>query len=65
MNKYAMSLPVTGYRMPLVSIFDVLGVMSERRRLAQLSDRELEDIGLDRAAALREAGRPFWDLPRR
>jgi len=31
-----------------------------RRRLAELTDRDLRDIGLDRAAALREAGRPFW-----
>lgn len=31
-----------------------------RRRLAELTDRDLRDIGLDRAAAIREAGKPFW-----
>ena len=31
-----------------------------RRRLAELTDRDLRDVGLDSGAALREAGKPFW-----
>jgi uncharacterized protein YjiS (DUF1127 family) len=35
--------------------------------LAELDDRLLRDIGIDRQAAMREAERPFWDggAPRR
>jgi len=35
----------------------------QRRRLAALDDRMLDDIGLDRDAALAEAARPIWDVP--
>jgi uncharacterized protein YjiS (DUF1127 family) len=31
-----------------------------RRQLGVLGDRELRDVGLDRAAAAREANKPFW-----
>jgi uncharacterized protein YjiS (DUF1127 family) len=31
-----------------------------RRQLDVLGDRELRDVGLDRAAAAREANKPFW-----
>ena len=33
----------------------------QRRALGALSDHMLKDLGLTRADALREAGRPFWD----
>jgi uncharacterized protein YjiS (DUF1127 family) len=33
----------------------------ERRALAAMDDHMLKDIGLSRADARREAGRPFWD----
>jgi len=33
----------------------------QRRALAAMSDHMLKDLGLARADALREAGRPFWD----
>jgi uncharacterized protein YjiS (DUF1127 family) len=33
---------------------------SGRRALRQLDDRQLKDIGLSRAAATREARKPFW-----
>lgn len=33
----------------------------ERLALAELDDRLLRDIGVDRLMALHEAGRPFWD----
>jgi uncharacterized protein YjiS (DUF1127 family) len=32
----------------------------ERRRLAQLTDRELRDIGLNRYEARHESRKPFW-----
>ena len=35
----------------------------QRIKLEELDAHLLEDIGLDRAAALREAHRPFWELP--
>jgi uncharacterized protein YjiS (DUF1127 family) len=33
----------------------------ERRRLAELDDRQLRDIGLTRHQAMREARRHFWE----
>lgn len=44
---------------------EMLAVWAQRRALYRLDDAALEDIGLTREAALREASRPFWDLPRR
>ena len=38
-------------------------VARERRRLAGLSERQLQDIGIDSASAAQEAARPFWDVP--
>jgi len=35
----------------------------QRKALAHLSDADLADIGIDRAAARRESRRPFWDAP--
>jgi len=35
----------------------------QRRQLANLNERQLQDIGINRAEALREAARPFWDFP--
>jgi uncharacterized protein YjiS (DUF1127 family) len=32
----------------------------QRRRLAQLDGRLLQDIGIDRVAAMKEASKPFW-----
>ncbi len=39
-------------------------VTRERRRLLELDDRTLADIGLTRDEAHREAARPFWDHDR-
>lgn len=33
---------------------------NDRRRLFELSDHELADMGLDRATAIGEADKPFW-----
>ncbi len=43
--------------------FQVLGVLRQRRRLAELSDHQLVDIGITREEAQAEAARPIWDLP--
>jgi uncharacterized protein YjiS (DUF1127 family) len=32
----------------------------QRRRLATMDDRMLQDIGISRVDALREAAKPFW-----
>ena len=36
----------------------------QRRALAALDDRALDDIGVSRPQAVAEAARPFWDAPR-
>jgi uncharacterized protein YjiS (DUF1127 family) len=38
-------------------------VRRERRQLLAMSDYMLHDIGISRADAEGEGGRPFWDLP--
>ncbi|MEM7178813.1 MAG: DUF1127 domain-containing protein [Pseudomonadota bacterium] len=48
---------------PRFSFLRMFSVMEERRRLAEMSDAQLDDIGITRAEALREARRPFWNLP--
>ncbi len=45
------------------SLSNLLGLWRQRRHLARLDDRALDDIGLDRATALQEAARPIWDVP--
>jgi uncharacterized protein YjiS (DUF1127 family) len=40
------------------------GVARSRRRLTELDDRMLRDIGVSRAEADREADRAAWDVPR-
>jgi uncharacterized protein YjiS (DUF1127 family) len=39
-------------------------VANERRRLLELDERTLRDIGLTPDDAVREASRPFWDTGR-
>jgi uncharacterized protein YjiS (DUF1127 family) len=34
--------------------------LSARRRLAAMSDRELQDIGICRSDIANEVGKPFW-----
>lgn len=40
-----------------------LDLRRQRRRLRYLSDHLLDDIGISREAAEREASRPVWDVP--
>lgn len=42
-------------------VFSYLGLYASRQSLAQLDDKMLDDIGLTREEALREARR--WDVP--
>lgn len=49
---------------PLRWIVSAITTHRQRLLLEELDDHMLEDIGIDRATAHREARRPFWDLPR-
>ncbi len=40
-----------------------LTLRRHRRRLGELDPHLLRDIGLSEHEALREAGRPLWDVP--
>ena len=42
------------------ALFNRAEVRKSRRQLAELDDRLLRDIGLDRGAARHEAGKGFW-----
>ena len=48
---------------PLLALRQMLALHRQRRELAQLDDRALADIGLDRDTAQAEARRPVWDIP--
>jgi uncharacterized protein YjiS (DUF1127 family) len=41
-------------------LLEALERRRERRMLLELDERMLRDIGISRADALREAGKPFW-----
>lgn len=61
------SLPWPGLRLIALQIVQALcladQIRSERRLLASLDDRALQDIGIDRASALHESARGYFDLP--
>lgn len=66
----ARSLPLShapSCRRPRASVLQRLAALAalyrQRRALAQMEDARLDDIGLSRAEALHEAGRPIWDVP--
>ena len=48
----------------LSRIGHILAVARQRRRLLHFSDRLLDDMGIDRESAIREANRPVWDVPK-
>lgn len=54
------AMPRTRIVLPLAAW---IRTAAERRALGRLTDAQLADIGLSRAAAEAEAARPFWDLP--
>ncbi|MCL6283205.1 DUF1127 domain-containing protein [Ruegeria sp. 2012CJ41-6] len=45
------------------ALFNAWAVWRQRRRLQQLDDAALKDIGINRSEARAEARRPFWDAP--
>ncbi|MEM7599291.1 MAG: DUF1127 domain-containing protein [Pseudomonadota bacterium] len=45
------------------SILDFLSLYRQRRALARLDDRALDDIGVTRAEAEKEAKSGFWNVP--
>jgi len=52
-------------RLPRILALGILAlrIRRERNQLANLSDAQLTDIGVDREAALRESTRRFDDIP--
>ena len=56
-------LPMRGLS-ALARLRTALALSRQRKSLAALDDARLADIGLTRDAALREAQRPLWDVPR-
>ena len=64
MTQIALHHPCKPSKRSLVSIvLQAVAVMRQRRKLAQLDDAALEDIGITRAEAQAEADRFFWDAP--
>lgn len=49
---------------PLALLIRVRATIRQRRRLSELPDYLLEDIGVTPDEAHHESGRAFWDLPR-
>lgn len=49
---------------PLARLRAALALRRQRLRLRDLSDHMLDDIGIGRDDAEREAARPVWDVPR-
>jgi len=45
------------------SLRSLLSLRKSRAALAEMTDAQLRDIGVTRAEAMQEAGRPFWDIP--
>lgn len=48
---------------PFAWFFMVFTAWKQRRRLAELDDHLLKDIGLNPMDAKAEAARPLWDVP--
>lgn len=46
----------------LVTVMDWSDAARQRRALRSMSDEMLKDIGVSRTDAMREGGRPFWDV---
>lgn len=47
----------------LPRLAEVVALYRQRRALARLDASRLEDLGLSREEALREADKPIWDVP--
>ena len=44
-------------------IMKIIATQGQRRALRSLDSDALNDLGLSYADAIREANRPFWDVP--
>lgn len=44
-------------------VWPLIDLFRQRKQLSELSDDQLEDIGVTQAEAKREAARPVWDVP--
>ncbi|MCX7300511.1 MAG: DUF1127 domain-containing protein [Rhodobacterales bacterium] len=56
-------LPFRSGTGPMARLIQAIGVRQQRRKLAEMDDAQLRDIGVTRAEALEEAERPIWDVP--
>ncbi|MEM9371177.1 MAG: hypothetical protein AAGA26_08465 [Pseudomonadota bacterium] len=63
MNRDVLTATRSAFDLPVLPIARMFAVIGERRRLRNLTDAELNDIGITYAESVREANRPFWDLP--
>ncbi|MBR9763112.1 MAG: DUF1127 domain-containing protein [Rhodobacteraceae bacterium] len=68
MSTHSLTSPVAARsraaRAPFLSrLLTMLSVYRERRALTALDGTLLDDIGISRDQARREAARPIWDLP--
>ena len=65
MTARTISLPIARVRSTglFATINNAFQLRAQRKSLAGLDDRALNDIGVDRAAAQREAHRSVWDVP--
>lgn len=59
LHRRAVAVPATGW---LAFLTETLRAISTRRRLAEMDDRMLKDIGITRAEAMEEARRAPWDF---
>jgi len=64
MTQMTRSHSLVGKQAPRFALERLFQVARERRALARLDDRALDDIGLTRQQALAEARRAFWDIDR-
>ncbi|MBN9678392.1 DUF1127 domain-containing protein [Salipiger bermudensis] len=55
--------PSAQHRPLLHRLLDLQALWRQRRRLAELDDAALRDMGISRADALHEASRKPWDAP--
>lgn len=51
------------YRGRNLRVWSLIDLFRQRRTLANLNDHELQDIGVTRKEAQKEATRPLWDVP--
>ena len=63
MTQLALSRARPARRSIISHFLHAVAIRRERTKLADLDDHLLEDIGIDRKTALKEANRSLWDAP--